>query len=630
MTTNVFDILKQCDDAYFNGDEPILSDAEYDKMRREAFKASPEHSYFVQIGSDVRGGKIKLPYTMGSLNQIYEGEVGHWVNKYSLQEKSIVITDKLDGTSCMIVYNNGKFSIAYSRGNGIEGADNTRHVKHMPSLPLTVPHNYLVVRAECIMKNDTFNTKYASEYKNPRNMVAGMLNRKETDVDILEDIDLIAYEIVSSDAGLEKLNKLDMLNELKSLGFLVAENTIADGGDLTDDMLSNALCARRGASKYELDGLVLTVDEHSSLELLSSSSSLNPEHSVKYKILTADAIVDAVVTDVLWEISKSGFIKPRVEIFPVELFGTTVKYASGFNAKFIIDNGIGKGAKIKITKSGMVIPYIVSVESKTLPTLPDKSIFGEWTMNESGVEATVPQDHEAVIFKQVLDFFETYKVDLLKEATLKSVWNSLHNKTYDEAIIEIASLIAPEWKNLVGANGVKIYDSMQTRLGGSGPEIFLGASKYMGIGFGVRKAKALLKGNTNNVIDFLNSLTEESIIEKEGFDVKTASMVIDGIPATLSLMEKMLDMGLIAFAETSQHTGNYDLEHLNVVMTGFRDSSLQDSIESRGGKVSSGVSKKTTHLLCMDVNSGSSKMQKAKDQGVVIMTPDEFKLEYGL
>ena len=363
MTTNVFDILKQCDDAYFNGDEPILSDAEYDKMRREAFKASPEHSYFVQIGSDVRGGKIKLPYTMGSLNQIYEGEVGHWVNKYSLQEKSIVITDKLDGTSCMIVYNNGKFSIAYSRGNGIEGADNTRHVKHMPSLPLTVPHNYLVVRAECIMKNDTFNSKYTSEYKNPRNMVAGMLNRKETDVDILEDIEVVAYEIVASDCSLEKLDKVEMLGKLKEFGFLVAESTTMLGNELSDDTLSNALYARKSASKYALDGLVLTVNKHTTLDQLSSSSSLNPEHSVKYKVLTADAIADAVVVDVHWEISKSGFVKPRVEIFPIDMFGTTVKFLTGYNARFVYNNKIGPGAKLKITKAGEVIPQILEVIS---------------------------------------------------------------------------------------------------------------------------------------------------------------------------------------------------------------------------------------------------------------------------
>lgn len=252
-----------------------------------------------------------------------------------------------------------------------------------------------------------------------------------------------------------------------------------------------------------------------------------------------------------------------------------------------------------------------------------------WTWNETLVEVVVPQDHETVVFKQVLDFFETYKIDLLKEATLKTVWNTIADKSYDNAVFEIASLTAPEWKQVIGANGVKIYESMQTRMHGSGPEIFLGASKYMGIGFGVRKAKALLKG-CDNTIPYLKSLTVDDIVDKEGFDTKTANMVIEGIPSTLALLERMIDGGLITLTSTVKHTGNYDLEHLNVVMTGFRDSSLQDSIESRGGKVSSGVSKKTTHLLCMDVNSGSSKMQKAKDQGVVIMTPDEFKLEYGL
>lgn len=195
---DIIALLKECDDAYFNNGESPLSDREYDTLKRRAFLMEPSNEYFVQVGSDVRGGKIKLPYSMGSLNQVYEGEVKDWVTKYGLHKQDVVVTHKLDGVSCMLVYNNGKLSIAYSRGNGIEGADITRHIKKIPSVPSTVDADYLVVRGEIIMDIDKFTKKYSSLYKNARNLVAGMLNRKRTEDDELKDLSFIAYEVVAT------------------------------------------------------------------------------------------------------------------------------------------------------------------------------------------------------------------------------------------------------------------------------------------------------------------------------------------------------------------------------------------------------------------------------------------------
>lgn len=414
---------------------------------------------------------------------------------------------------------------------------------------------------------------------------------------------------------------------LSQYGFTVVQNVKVSASALNDGFLSAAFAEARGKSQYELDGLVVTVDDHASMARLSASSTLNPEHSVKYKVLDENSIIETFVKEVHWEVSKSGFIKPRVEILPVELFGTTVKFATGFNAKFIIDNGIGPGAKVKITKAGMVIPQIVAVVTKaSAPGLPPEEL-GKWELNETGVEAfLVDKESEAVVFKQVLDFFETYKVDLLKEATLTQVWRTLPSAKYEDAICDICDLTESEWIKIVGANGSRIYNSIRNRLGNSQPETFFGACRYMGIGFGVRKAKALLVG-IEDIYDDVKNLTMEEIVEKEGFDTKTASMVISGIPQTLILMDKLVAMGILDFVIEQKTT---ELASVNVVMTGFRDAELQATIESMGGKVGSGVSKKTTHLLCLDPSSKSGKMQKARELGVKIMTPDDFKMEVGL
>lgn len=624
MTTNI-ELLKRCDDAYFNGEESELSDLEYDRLKRQEFKNDPSNSYFTKIGSDVRTGKRKLPYTMGSLTQIEDGEFINWVTKYSLQNKELVISDKLDGTSIMLVYNDGKFSIAYSRGNGIEGADVTRHVKHISNVPKTLQNSleYLVVRAECIMPKNLFK-KYSSEFKNPRNMVAGIMNRKESDVEVLQDIRIIGYEIVDIRGAIFE-TKEEMLQLLFNMGFETVHYKTFNANDLHDGYLSEYLVNVKENSIFELDGIVLTVNDFKNLQTKTTADSLNPEHSVKYKVIAKESIVETIVTDVIWEVSKSGWLKPRVQVVPVELFGTTVTYASGYNAKFIIDNGIGIGAKVLITKAGEVIPEIVTTLIPTEPLLPDENVFGKWQLNESNVEIElVDKTNKLIIFKQVLDFFETYKIDQLREATLRMVWNALNMKSYDDAIMTICDLSRIEWNNIVGANGDKIYDSLNGRMHNSKPETFLGASKYMGVGFGVRKAKALLSQVS---IERLETLSMDEVIQIDGFDTITATRVMEGLPPTLELMNQMIDASMLSF-KISKTTS--ELSTVNIVMTGFRDAELQENIEIRGGKVSSGVSKKTTHLLCLDPSSNSGKMKKARDFGVKIMTPEEFKIEFGL
>lgn len=625
----IVELLRKCDDAYFNSEDHLISDREYDVLKRRAFLMEPSNEYFTKIGSDVRGGKIKLPYAMGSLNQVYENEIGDWVSKYDLAKSDVFITHKLNGVSCLLVYNNGNFSIAYSRGNGIEGADVTRHVKSISSVPKKVDADYLVVRAEIIMRDDVFAAKHSSDYKNPLNMVAGIMNRKENPEAILKDLDLIAYEIVDmrSDAGdVNSLTKTRSLELLTDFGFTPVTGYSAPASVLSDPYLTVALSMARTSSKYDLDGLVITVDNLNALEKMSKSSSLNPEHSVKYKVLDASAVVETFVKDVHWEVSKSGYLKPRVEILPVELFGTTVKFATGFNAKFIKDNNIGPNAKVKITKAGQVIPYIISVTSAVAPKLPGDE-FGEWEFNETGVEAVLKdKEADAIIFKQVLDFFETYKIDMLREASLSKVWAWLVPQNYDDAVCDICDLTESEWNKIIGENGSRIYKSIRNRLNNSAPETFYGATRYMGTGFGVRKAKALLEGVTD-IYEDVKNLTLEDIVAKDGFDVKTATMVVSGIPQTLNLMDRLCDMGVLDFVQTQKTD---ELKSVNVVMTGFRDPELQATIESMGGKVSSGVSKKTTHLLCMDTSSTTTKMQKAREMGVEVMTPDEFKMDYGL
>lgn len=369
--------LKLYDEAYTEG-EPLISDKEYDNLYRKAQTMDPGNAYFASVGSDVRGGKEKLPYVMGSLDQVYnQKDWDLWVKTYDLKGKFVVVSDKQDGISVMLIYRHGQFEKAYSRGNGLEGADITRHVRGVPSVPKTLGgyfgDAYLAVRAELIMPIATFEAKYSTEFKNPRNMVAGCFNRSTTAASVLADIQCIAYQVVAysdcdySFTGGQRApgefvitSKTDELECLAGLGFIVTpyEEYLAE--ELDEASLVAFVKHAKSRSKTELDGIVVTIDRYDDLESQRrSKTTLNPEHSIKFKV-NADSVV-AEVVDVLWEVSKSGFAKPRVKLKPVNLGGVTITYATGFNGRYIYDNQIGPGALVKITRAGDVIPQILEV-----------------------------------------------------------------------------------------------------------------------------------------------------------------------------------------------------------------------------------------------------------------------------
>ena len=182
----IISILTKADDEYHNGGEPFISDSEYDRLRLKASKDFPTHQYFIGVGSTIRRDKVKLPFQMGSLNQVQVGELSDFIKNKKLGYSSFVVSDKMDGVSAMLVYNElGELQIAFSRGDGIEGQDITRHVKEIPSVPKKISKS-MTVRCEIEFSDSNFE-KVKKEvtrgdgtpYKNARNAVAGILNSEK-------------------------------------------------------------------------------------------------------------------------------------------------------------------------------------------------------------------------------------------------------------------------------------------------------------------------------------------------------------------------------------------------------------------------------------------------------------------
>lgn len=617
----ILTVLKAADEAYFNNSSQIfLSDEEYDTLKRYAQNLDPTNSYFLGVGSSVRGSKVKLPYPMGSLTQAYEGEILKWIEKHNLKNENVVITDKLDGISSLIVYDtNGLFQIGYSRGNGLEGADISRHLFQIPNIQRQVNTPNLVVRGELIMRNSVFlqvgsqlKSRNGQPYKNARNAVAGMMNAEKNDAFVYQHLEFVAYEVIQP----KFLGKREQLALLEQEKFQTPFKEIQQGHKLTDHYLTEYLKKRRAESDFALDGIVIEVDNAKLRSTINpTKETLNPEYARKYKIADDSNLTIATVIGVDWNISKDGYLKPRVKIEPVNLMGATVQYATGFNAKFIAENNIGPGAKIKITRSGDVIPFITEVvEPAVQADMPHDDV--EWT--STGVDLVLKNAHKnsTVKFEQLNDFFSTIDVPHLREGNLQKIFDAGFEEP--ESVINLTQQDIAE---IVNSSIIarKIFNGIREKLTNIPLYVLMGAHSAFGRGVGVRKMKKLyeaFEGDMSKCADIVN------IINVNGFDHKTATKISNGYPKFLQFLNAIRTKVSIA-AYQAPATGRWSGE--TVVFTGIRSKEIEKMITDQGGKIASAVSNKTTLVVAENVESTSGKATKARELGIPIIDINQLK-----
>lgn len=619
----IIDLLKSADNEYANESESFIEDNEYDALRLIAQRLSPTDEYFLGVGSEVRGGKVKLPFQMGSLDQVEIGDIEEWVRKNNLQEEEIVATDKMDGTSALIVYNKGGFpQIAYSRGNGTEGADISRHIFKIKNVPEQLTSQQpMTIRAEVELTESAFlelrekiKSSSGKKYKNARNMVAGIMNSSERPDFVYDYLSVIAYQII----GVDTINKAQMLARLSDNGFQVTPRWRFLGKELNDKMLAEYLNKRRDDTDYAIDGLVLDVNSISKRqEMNPTRDTLNPAYSIKYKVADADNTAIATVKSVTWNVSKHGYLKPQVNLEPFELCGVTISNATGFNARFILDNAIGSGAKVRMTRSGDVIPFIqeVVLGAKNVTCgMPDNMDECEW--NETGVDLVLKEGNDEVSIRQSIDFFEKIEAPLLKEGNVRKLFNA----GYDTPAKIIHDASKQDLINILGENGKKVFAGLELKLNNIPVHKLMGAFSTER-GMGVRKFKKLEKAIGQDALA-AGSFSLWDVLSVDGFETKSAGKAI-AVGREFVEFLTYID-GHYSFEEVKDTSGG-SLEGQKICMTGFRDKDMSVAIEAAGGEIQSGVSGKTTLLVCKDPTSNSGKVKKAKDKGVKVISIDEMR-----
>lgn len=611
--SELHDFKNYCDDIYFNtrDSEIILKDNIYDILL-DIIQQKEQTTYIAPIGSKITSDKeIKLPYFLGSMNKMKnENDVNKWLTKY--KDDAYIVEDKLDGVSCLLIINNEEIKL-YTRGDGEFGSNISHlspYIKHIPKSNCS-----LIVRGELIMRKDIFDEKYSKTFANARNMVSGIINSK-TIKEEANDIDFVAYEIINNDNNL--ITALEQFNLLKNNKFLVVNHLILSNIDA--EILTEKLLEFKKTSEYEIDGIIIHTNKK-----YKRNISGNPDYAFAFKVRMDDNIAETVVEEVEWNHTKWNVLKPRIKVKPVNLCGVSINYATGFNAKYILENNLGKGSIVLITRSNDVIPFIVEVKKSTTADFPDE----EYRWNETKVDIIAESDDNSISkIKQIASFFSDLKIKHVSVSTIERMFE----KGYD-TLPKILSASIKDFEKL-DRFGEKMaertYNNIHEGLQNVSIQLLLGASSCFGFGMGKRKVKKLFE-DIPDLLELYNTKTskdlEKMILNVEGFSDLSANKIIENIPNAIEFIESISPYITLSKKGIDMIVSN-NLEGQKIVMSGFRDSDLSNNIEKRNGSIMSSVSKNTTILIVKDNAKETSKIIQARTLGISIFSKEEFIEKY--
>ena len=595
--------IKSANDAYRLG-HPIMTDSEYDQLVDELSLLDPSNELFEQIGHQIQDEtrKSKLPIPMASMNKVKTlDEIKEWFRLKKIPTSTqLVITPKYDGLSLCV---NEFTGASYTRGDGEYGQKSDEHYKLIGNHYQRdghIPFTYTF--GEVMMPKKTFIEKYSSDFANPRNLVAGLLNSPDAR-ESLKDLLFIKYGVDS----MTTYYKSDILDKLNSGQDVKVPYEVKYLSEITEDSLYDLF--KSWSEDFEIDGLIIEVNNMDlQRDLGRETSSNNPCWARAFKSPRFEQTAETVINGISWNISKQGYLKPTLHVNPIKLDGVTISNVTGNNARFVKDLGLGVGAKVLIKRSGMVIPIIYEVVEPVefqLPTIPNI----DW--NENGVELMTLGETDDQKFKQLVSFFEILEAESFGEGVIKQLWDAGYKTVKD--ILDLKATDLEKIDRFGKRKSTIVYNAIQKCTKNvSLSKLQHATGIFKGLG---SKKLALLE-------HFKTKPTIEQVMSIEGFaEISAKSYVdgydkffdfIDGLPITIQ--EKVEDV------KTSS-----DLDGMTFVFTGLRRADLEEVIQSRGGRIGGSVSKNTTHLIMKAVGSGSSKEKKAVELGITIMTVEQLE-----
>ena len=638
--------LNYHNDRYYNHDDPVISDYEYDAMLRDLENLEAEFPQLLsptsptqRVGGN-RGEKFS-PVThsvpMESLHDSFShDEIRDFDRRVreTVSQPVYVVEPKIDGLSVSCEYRNGVFVRGSTRGDGVVGEDVTENLMTIKSLPKRLQNApaFLEVRGEVYMSVATFERIVAEQenngekpFKNPRNAAAGSLRQKDARITARRSLDIFVFNIqaVEGESFDTHSQTLDYLTEM---GFPTASYYTCHTVDEVLEEIER-IDNHRGELPCEIDGAVVKVNKLSDRGLLGSTAKF-PRWAEAYKYPPEEK--ETVLLDIEINVGRTGALTPVGIFQPILLAGTTVSRATLHNEDFISERDIHIGDTVLIRKAGEIIPEVLSVskhaENGVAFRFPEFCpSCGSKIIREEGEAAArcTNTDCPAQLLRHLIHFVsrDAMDIDGLGPAVLEQLLNNGMIKTFSdlyrlerESLSQLDRMGEKSAQNLL--NAIEKSKSAEiNRL------VYALGIRHIG-----EKAAKLLCEHFLSIENLFTASVEE-ISAIDGYGTIMAESVADyfSLEATRSLIDELKALGVEMKPLEAKKKEGIFLGKTFVLTGTLPTMSRKEAsalIEQNGGKTSSSVSKKTDYVLAGE--DAGSKLTKAQSLGVAVISEEEL------
>lgn len=641
--------LRYHNEKYYNEDAPEISDYEYDMMQRELRALETAHPEFVDADSPTQrvGGtasgrfaKVTHAYPLESLQDVFSfDELSEFYGRVegAVGQAEYVVEYKIDGLSVALEYVDGEFVRGATRGDGQVGEDVTANLKTIKDIPQKLenapPH--LIVRGEVYMKKSVFdalNRELELHEKpllaNPRNAAAGSLRQKDSKITKQRKLSIFCFNIQNADE-LPLDSHTASLDLLKSLGFPVSPRypVFTDPANVQREIEN--MGETRGELDFDIDGAVIKVNSFAQRQTLGSTAKF-PRWAAAYKY--PPEVKQTLLKDIIISVGRTGVLTPNAVLELVRLAGTTVSRATLHNRDFIRQLDVRVGDTVSVRKAGEIIPEIIGVALDKRPAdaqpyeMPKFCPVCGAPVYDDEEEAAIRCTGAACpaqLLRNLMHFASRDAMDIdgcgegnlqkLIDAGLVKSAADLYNLTVEQ-LLPLGKKVDTWANNLLrGIEASKTRDL--SRL------LFAFGIRHVG-----QKAGKILSNHFGS-LDALLAASVEEMTEIRDIGQTTAESIAAwrALDQSKELIEKLRAAGVNFVGEK---TAKSDLlAGKTIVATGsltlYTRKEINDLIESLGGKAAGSVSKKTSYVVAGE-NAGS-KLQKAAELGIPVLTEEEFK-----
>ena len=629
--------------AYYN-QIPIMPDYEWDKMYDELISLeketdivlsnSPTHNVGYSVADELK--EVEHNHPMLSLDKTKSvDELIEFIG-----DKDCFLSVKADGLTTSLHYINGKLIGAETRGNGVRGTECIQNVLTMENVPKEIPYkDELIIDGETIIGWGTFreiNDKLSEDkkYKHPRNLVSGSLQLLDSKEAANRNMRFVAWRVIK---GFEHKTPSEDLFKAKDIGFEIIPILKSPRINQKEELAILLNQIRESANSHNIpyDGAVMAVDDYKIADSMGRTDKFF-RHSMAYKY--EDELFETVLTDIKWNTSKTGLINPVAIFEPVDLNGAITTRATLHNITYIKDMMLGIGDRIRVYRSNMVIPKVHdSIDKSGNFKIPDKCpICGQPTKivkdNNSELLVCTNDNCKGKLLGKLIHAASknALNIDGLSESTIEKFinigWlNSIKDIYYLSAHENEMKTLDGFGKKSVDKLLASIEESRNTNLQRFlyslsisllGKSVSMMIAEAVDYDFNIFIDEMTIKGAEyfrhlpgvgDALISSLNTYWKNHYSDilqlANEFTFEKSNIVLDEIPNTLQ-------------GKTFVVTGS--VHHYK-----NRDE-LKADIVAHGGTVVGSVSSKTSYLINNDINSTSSKNQKAKSLNIPIISEEQF------